>query len=67
MRSPFLAMAVIEPKLAIYPVGKISESSCDLCLDSFFSNTSNDESFPDTSRELDELCLILIFVAGMPR
>ena len=37
----------------MYPVGKISDASCDLCFASLFSRILNDSTFPDTSRELD--------------
>src|SRR5574338_114364 len=43
----------IIPRFAMYPVGNTSADSCDLCAASFFSNLSNDTSFPETNLELD--------------
>ena len=53
IKSPFFAIAEIEPKFAMYPVGKIKLFCCDLCLDRIFSSFLYDSSFPETNLELD--------------
>ena len=49
--SCLFAIEEIIPRFAIYPVGKIIDFSCDLCLASFFSSIEKLVSFPETSLE----------------
>ncbi len=57
----------IEPKFAMYPVGKIKLFCCDLCLDRIFSSFLYDSSFPETNLELDWSWFVWILVIGIPR